>query len=76
MVKGPFSDTISLSSNTSFASSSLFSTGVLYNNQDPYAFESTPATFNKTVGKKVDQFDTASLRSQEDTLSLVSSSLR
>lgn len=65
-MKGPFSDTISLSS-TSSSNVGMFNTGMLFK-QDAL-FDSGP--FGKLGGKasssKADQFDTASLRSQDDT---------
>ncbi|RYH29328.1 hypothetical protein EON65_08830 [archaeon] len=61
-MKGPFSDTISLSS-TSSSSVGMFNTGMLFKDA---IYDNGP--FGKG-GKtsKTDQFDTASLRSQDDT---------
>jgi regulator of nonsense transcripts 1 len=74
VVRAPFSDTISLGS----SSMGLFSTGVLYQN-DPSSFLDPihPFQTSKVVGsavgnlgagsRKLDAFDTTSLRSQDDT---------
>lgn len=61
MVRGPFSDTLSLASGSSSMMGG-FSTGMLY--QDSY--------FDMGKGKKDNSFDTASLRSQDDSVSMLS----
>jgi hypothetical protein len=88
IIRAPFSDTISFSSANSMG---MFSTGVLYNNSgrdnkddhlhhlnnflDPIhaARQNGAGAGRKTVA---DNFDTTSLRSQDDTTSLTSSTFK
>lgn len=61
MIRGPFADTISLNSGMGFNSSVLFQS-------DPFLdFMPTPAGIGKSMRGKVDTFDTASLKSQDET---------
>ncbi len=74
MTRGPASDTVSLSS----TSTGMFNTGVLY--QDPlldnnaYSLSGKAKAGSRAAGGKREvAYDTASLRSQDDTTSLTSS---
>lgn len=63
-------DTLSLSGSST--TSGLFPTGMLYQ-QDFFDPISSASGSNKGSGKnKIDSFDTTSLRSQEETISLIS----
>ena len=73
MTRGPASDTVSLSS----TSTGMFNTGVLY--QDPlldnnaYSLSGKAKSGSRAGGKREVAYDTASLRSQDDTTSVTSS---
>jgi hypothetical protein len=67
IIRASFSDTISLNSSSS---AGMFSTGVLYHNDSANFLDSIPTMKSSGVngsGNRNNQFDTTSLRSQDDT---------